>query len=219
MHLKRSSAKWRPFCPGGDELSTISTYKSTSPLWAHNGEMGPRSDNPGAGAHMFIQCVFFATRGLKLAQNRTSSECCMPNFRPLLPRDLRMPGNPNFVTKFFGHQKAQTGPILAKSKNFWRWSGYISMPHFRPFLPCVLFTMLGNPNFSQFFWPPESQNWASTSHDKIISGGEQATSACHISGRSFHAFLTCSDTPISLIFCRVGWMLADHRDGLLSSSF
>ena len=28
MHLKTSSAKWRPFCPGGDELSLLPLHKS-----------------------------------------------------------------------------------------------------------------------------------------------------------------------------------------------
>ena len=35
---------------------------------------------------------------------------------------------------FLGHQRA----ILAKLNKFWRWSGYISMPHFKTFLPCIL---------------------------------------------------------------------------------
>ena len=31
MHLKTSSAKWRPFCPGGDELNL--TLKFQAPAW------------------------------------------------------------------------------------------------------------------------------------------------------------------------------------------
>ena len=35
------------------------------------------------------------------------------------------------------------------SNQFWRWSGYISMPNFRPFLPCVLLWICGTTKFDQ----------------------------------------------------------------------
>ena len=40
--------------------------------------------------------------------------------------------------------------IWLVSQKFWRWSGYISMPKFRPFLPCVLQNMSGSCKFGLF---------------------------------------------------------------------
>ena len=42
------------------------------------------------------------------------------------------------------------GQYWRKSNYFWKWSGYIIMPPFRPFLPCILFRMPRNPNFTKF---------------------------------------------------------------------
>ena len=46
--------------------------------------------------------------------------------------------HPNF-TKLFGHQKTEIGSVQAKIESY-----LISMPHFRPFRPCVLLGMFGN---------------------------------------------------------------------------
>ena len=37
-----------------------------------------------------------------------------------------------------------------RTNHFWRWSGYISVLNFRPFPPCVLQEMPGNPKFDPF---------------------------------------------------------------------
>ena len=75
------------------------------------------------------------------------------------------------------------------------WSWYTCMPNFRPFLPCVLLRMPGNPSYTNLFWLPEGQNWVNTDQNGIISEGVQDTSACHISGHSSIHFPWNSQKP------------------------
>ena len=51
------------------------------------------------------------------------------------------PPPPPPLNKFFWPPE---GRNWANIEYFWRWLGYISMPHFGPFLPCVLHRMLAN---------------------------------------------------------------------------
>ena len=70
----------------------------------------------------------------------------MPYFRPFLRSIILKCTDPNF-TKFYGHQKAEIGPVPGKTESFLHflvWSWYISMPHFCPFLPCIFLRMLAN---------------------------------------------------------------------------
>ena len=39
MHLKISSAKWRPLCPGGDELRRLSAYRMKAGRWGLGGDV------------------------------------------------------------------------------------------------------------------------------------------------------------------------------------
>ena len=112
-------------------------------------------------------------------------------------------------------QKPQTSPILLsqktakimktnrpwpKSNQFWRWSGYINMPNYRPFLLCVLQIMFGNPKFDLFHFvkmPPKWEKSPGRDHNLnlISSGGGQDTSTCQISGPSSHAFSSYARKP------------------------
>ena len=38
-----------------------------------------------------------------------------------------------------------------KLNQFWTWPWYTCMPNFKPFFPCVLLRMPGNPNYTKFF--------------------------------------------------------------------
>ena len=49
-----------------------------------------------------------------------------------------------------GVKMRKTDRLWQKSYQFWRWSGYISMPSLRSFLLCVLKKMPGNLKFDQF---------------------------------------------------------------------
>ena len=73
----------------------------------------------------------------------------------------------------------------------WRWSRYISAQNFRPFPPCVLREMPGNPKFDPFHWVKIVPKWEKSTDcgNKLISSeGGHETSACKISGHSLHAF-------------------------------
>ena len=93
--------------------------------------------------------------------------------------------------------------------------GYISMPHFRPFLPCIFLRISRNPHFIMFLGDQRGGQDISACHipeypffghqnveigtvpTKIISGGGQDTPACHILCCSFHAFcLECLETSL-----------------------
>ena len=86
-----------------------------------------------------------------------------------------------------------------RTNQFWRWSRYISMQNFRPFPPCVLQDMPGNPKFDPFYKVkivPKLEKSTDQRHKLISSEGDQDTSACKISGHSLHAFSgKCPETP------------------------
>ena len=74
---------------------------------------------------------------------------------------------------------------------FWKRSRYTSMQNFRPFPPCVLQEMPGNPKFDQFHKvkiAPKLEKSTDRGHKLISSEDSQETSACKISGHSLHAF-------------------------------
>ena len=55
------------------------------------------------------------------------------------------------LSSFFGSTRwPKLGQFWQKYNHFWGWSEYISMPHFRPFLLCMLQRMAGNPNLTKF---------------------------------------------------------------------
>ena len=102
-----------------------------------------------------------------------------------------------------GQNSANTGKNCI---NFWRWSGYISMPHFNWFIPSMHSpSKARKPQFHLVFSSPEGRHWVNTGQNRITSGGGQDTSACHILGHSFHVFsLECSETSPD------GWTDADQ---------
>ena len=122
----------------------------------------------------------------------------MPHFRPFLPCILlRMPRTPNF-TKVWGHPlKPQLhkvlglleGQNLPKSNNFWRCSGCISIPHFRPFLPCIFLRMSRNLNFTKFFGHQKTQIGPVPA--KIVSFLEVVRIHQQFSMPHFGSFLQC----------------------------
>ena len=64
-----------------------------------------------------------------------------------------MCGNPKLGQSHWAKDVPKQGKSTdhdPKSNQFWRWSGYISMPNFRPFLPCVLLRMHKIPNLTCF---------------------------------------------------------------------
>ena len=70
------------------------------------------------------------------------------------------------------------------------------MPYFGLWPLYIFPGIAGNPDFTKFFWLPESLNWVNTCQNRLISGSGQATSACHISRHTCHAFfLECQETP------------------------
>ena len=74
---------------------------------------------------------------------------------------------------------------------FWRWSGYISMRNFRPFLSCVLQEMPGNPGFDLFHYvkiATKLEKLTGHDHNLVSSEGGQDTSVSKISGHSLHVF-------------------------------
>ena len=96
-----------------------------------------------------ISVTFYTTRWPKLNQLwKWSWYTCMPNDTPFLLRVLTFGtpfllcvltfGNP-YYSQFIRQQWAKIVPILAEMESFWGMSGYISIPHFRPFLSYVFF--------------------------------------------------------------------------------
>ena len=73
----------------------------------------------------------------------------MTHFRPSPPCFL-LPGNPNSL-RFLATKMPKLNQYRPKLNYFWTWSGYISMPHFGPFLSCILLTMPWNLNFKFLF--------------------------------------------------------------------
>ena len=68
-----------------------------------------------------------------------------------------------------------------KSNHFWMWSGYISIPNFSTFLPCVPKEMPGNCKFDLFHLVtvlPKSVKSTDCDQDVISSKGGQDTPAC-----------------------------------------
>ena len=94
------------------------------------------------------------------------------------------PGKPQFH-KFLGQQRATIRPYWPKSIYIWRWSGYISMPHFRPFLPWVLLRMPRKSYFTIFFGHQKAEIGPVVAKNRFISAGGQDTSACRISSHLF----------------------------------
>ena len=70
---------------------------------------------------------------------------------------------------FLSTREPKLGQYWPKSDYFWGAAAYITMPHFMPFLPCVLLRMSENPNFITFFRPLEGRNCADTGQNRIIS--------------------------------------------------
>ena len=102
-----------------------------------------------------ISLCFLVTRGPKLGKNRISTECghdtfaCQISGHSFHVFSSECPETP--ITLIFLHTIGlKLGQYWRKSNYFWKWSGYIIMPPFRPFLPCILFRMPGNPNFTKF---------------------------------------------------------------------
>ena len=91
-----------------------------------------------------------------------------------------MPGNSKF--DLFHEVK-----MLPKFDQFQRWSGYISMSNFRPFLLCILKKITEIPKSDLFHNIKTIPKWGkSTDHiqNLISSEGDQNTPACQISGHS-----------------------------------
>ena len=62
-------------------------------------------------------------------------------FHAIIEYDLlRMPRKPDC---YLATRRPKLGQCPLISNHFWMWSGYISVPHFAPFLPCILLRMLG----------------------------------------------------------------------------
>ena len=96
--------------------------------------------------------------------------------------------------RFLTTRGPKLGQYWPKSNHFGRWSGYTTMPYFKPFLPDVLLRMPRNTNSPTFFATIRPK-LASFGQNRIVSGGGQVISACHISVHSFYAFsLECSET-------------------------
>ena len=102
---------------------------------------------------------------------------------------------------FSQSQNVNNMRTMNQSKQFWRWSGYIGMPNFKPLLTCVLHIM----RIPQI-WPVTlSQKTAKTRNinrpwpgvqNLTSCGGRQDTLACQISGHSLHAFSKkCQEPP------------------------
>ena len=94
------------------------------------------------------------------SQNRISSECCHKWESDILAcqisgHDFHVLSSeyPEMSTtlSFLVTRGLKLGQYWPKKTNFWRWSGYTNMPHFRPFLPCILFKMPRNPNLTKSF--------------------------------------------------------------------
>ena len=78
----------------------------------------------------------------------------------------------------------------SKSNQFWRWSGYISMPNFRLFLLCVLQKMPHKSKILTCFTVSNCAKMRTSNcyQNSIISYGGKDTLACQISGHSFQEF-------------------------------
>ena len=90
----------------------------------------------------------------------------------------------------------------------WRLLGYISMPKFRPFLPCVHKERPRNLKFDQFHFKVVPKGGKSTDHDWNLNSSEggQNTPACQISGHSFHTFSRkCPETSNFTGFTKSKW--------------
>ena len=78
------------------------------------------------------------------------------------------------------------------SNRFWRWSGYISVPNFRPFLPEVLIKLPQNLKYDQFHLvkvPSKRKQFTGRYQNLISRKSGQDTLAHQISCHFSHAFL------------------------------
>ena len=109
---------------------------------------------------------------------------------------MRSPGNarkPQIWPVSLSQNSAKitkTNRLWPRTNQFWRWSRYISMHNFRPFLRCVLQEMPRNPKFDPSHWVeivPKLAKLTNQGHKLISSEGGQDTSACKISGHFLHA--------------------------------
>ena len=63
---------------------------------------------------------------------------CQNPGHSFLPKKCMETSNLTSYTNQSGAKSRKINRLWPKSTQFWRWSGYINMPNFRPFLPCVL---------------------------------------------------------------------------------
>ena len=96
------------------------------------------------------------------------------------------------------------------------------MQNFRPFPPCVLQDMPGNPKFDPFHWvkiAPKLEKSTHCGHKLISSEGGPDTSACKISCHFLHAFSgKCPETPNSTHFTKSKLEKSSDRGHKLISS-
>ena len=126
---------------------------------------------------------------------RWSRYISMQNFRPFPPCvPLRNARKPQIWHVSLSQNSAKITKInrpCPRTNQFWRWSRYISVQNFRPFPPCVLKEMPGNPKFDTFHKvkiAPKLEKSTDWGHKLISSESGQDTSACKISGHFLHAF-------------------------------
>ena len=79
----------------------------------------------------------------------------------------KLPETPNLTcfTKSKWCQKRKINRPWPKFNKFWRWSGYISMTKFRPFLHCVLQKMSGSYKFGLFHLVKMMPKWEKSTDD------------------------------------------------------
>ena len=75
-----------------------------------------------------------------------------------------------------------------RTNQFRRWSRYMSVQNLRPYPPCVLQEMSGNPKFDPCQNSAKIRKSTDHGHKLISSEDGQDTSACQISGHSLLAF-------------------------------
>ena len=120
-----------------------------------------------------------------------SAEICLRSPLNLLLGILQKPQKRPVSLSQSGAKSRKINRPWLKSIQFWNCLKYISIPNFRPLLPCVLQKMTRNPKYDQFHWVEVVPKVGkSTDHNPNLfsSEGGQDTSAYQIPGHSSHAF-------------------------------
>ena len=126
---------------------TQSTYRFGDPIVADSYSSKNQSDRHRARQWTSPKLRKWQT-GTILNQAWWWSWCnSMPYFRPPFPTEC--PETPIFIC--FTMCKWRQSQVNCQT-NFQRWSGYIDMPTFRQFLPCIFLTIPGTPIHYQFHY-------------------------------------------------------------------